>query len=511
MMMTRRSILRALGASAMAPVVAPFAQACMGQASPARNPGPPTRRATDDIRAQLRATIATLSQRYPYASALAAVRRRGRAAADAGEHGADHDLAAALVLELSDGAHRFEQATTDLSERGIAGAAELLRAQAAAGYQSIRPSLPLAGPRDFATEPVVDPALGALAGDAGQRPAPWPAAWIDRVRELYERARRVGGSRVVYRGAYLTADDCTTLFVGRGRDLEQRLVRARAGVVLVAQRGARAGAEPVAEIAEQSGLMGLEAADVPPVQLDAAAERVLALVTPAPPPTGDTELILGPTVSALIARQCVGKALQAHHWVSGEARAAAFLNRPVGSDRVTVVDDPGAEGAYGSYFFDDQGHPAAATVLIDRGTLAAPVTDEHSAALLGLPRTANARRLTPLHPVGPRLSNIAFAGGEATRDELVSAVRRGLLLEGALAARADLRTWRFTARVARAYEIVDGRLTGVLYGNVDIRGDVPQLLQAVRGATAATHRAAAGADLAATMAGPYLLTRAEVL
>lgn len=446
----------------------------------------------------MRSVVAELSQRFPHASALAMIRLAGSATADAGEHGSHHEIETALVLTVWSGLRRFEEATTDLSARGMNRAMDRLRKRTSAGYQATRPALPMAGPQDMVTPPVVDPQQAK------------PNTWIDRVRELYERGRRVGGSRVVYRGAYVLADDRTLIYAGERRDLLQRLLCTRAGVVLVAQRGARQGAIPVAESADRSGLLGLEATDIPLAELEAAAERVLALVTPQAPPTGETELVLGPTIAARIAYHGVASALEAGRWTSGQARAAAYLGQAVGSPLVTLTDDPTRPGAYGSYFFDDEGHPASSTLLIDRGTLVAPLTDATSAALLDVPRTGHGRRLTPLHPVAPRPSNVVLASGAASQGELIGAVKRGLYLDGGLMASMDARSWRFSARAGRAYEIVDGKLTGVLHGVVDIRGDVPALLGSVQGVSSESQTMAASTDLAATATAPSLLARAEV-
>jgi predicted Zn-dependent protease len=501
--------LRALGASISAPALAPFVHAC-STPSALRGSAPPGAGATAraqplgaELRQVLREEVAELSQRFVHASALATLRHTGDAVADAGAHGMHHDTAAAVVLQVQSAAGRFEQVSTDISAAGVGRAAQALRARAAAGYQATRPPGPLAKPRDFATTPALDP-----------QKIP-PRQWIERVRQLYERSRRVGGSRVVYRGAYLSVDDTTAVFVGNGRDLSQRLVRSRAGVVLVAQRNTDKDAAPVAEVAQQHGLMGLEATDVDAGALDAAAERVLAMVTPVAAPTGDTVLLLAPSMAALFAHQCVAPALNAHAWLSGAALAATLLGQQVGSDQITLVDDSTMATGYGSYFFDDEGRPAALTALIDHGVLKGPIADEHSAAALSadigtnIATTGNGRRLAPGQPIAPWPSNMTLMPGAQTSEELIAAVDKGLLLDGGLAGHTAARTWRFAARAARGYEIAGGKLTGVLYGDVDIHGEVPAFLRGVAGVSAELERAPWGAS--STMAAPYVLTRGQVV
>ncbi len=481
---------------AAAPALAPLLQACGGSNRPLRRPTTPPR-PLPEIRGQLRALVEDLGARYPEVSALATMTHRGGAAVDATERGANRTKSAAVMLSVFDGTTRFERATTDLRASGITRLVDDLEVSARATSTVPRT---MAAPVDYATRTEIDPQSHS------------PEQWLEAVGELYHRARRVGGSRVVYRGAYLTVDDTRTVYIDRNRDLGQRIVRTRGGVLLVAWTGAA----PTADDASRSGTIGLEALAVPGDALEAAAERALSLLTARPAPSGPREVVIDPTVSAMIASDCVGAALTADRWRCGETAAATYLagaaDHRLATPEVTLIDDPSATGGYGSYFFDDEGQPASPTRLIDAGVLRGPITDAANAAALRLATTANGRRITPLDPVRPRLSNIAFgAGSLAGREELLAGVEDGLLIEGAMGARADLRTLRFAVRAARAREIRHGKLTGALYGTIDLHADVPGFLGGVRGATREVSRFPASPDgLAMSMGGPFLLSRCEV-
>lgn len=478
--------------------MAPVLQACAARGKGARSARPLGRIDAEDVRARLRSVVSELSRRFSHASAFASLRRVGRVMADADAHTAGQELELGLVLAVEQQGRRFEQAIVQLDRDSVARAAAALSARASASYQANKPARPLASPRDLTSSWREDPAAHP------------PHEWVPRVEDLYQRSQHHGGSRVVYRGAYLLVDDVIEIHVGHGRDLLQRLVRTRAGVILLAQRGVHSETIPVVEIAETSGLMGLEATAMPESALESAADRVHSMVSPSAHPTGDLDILLDPSCAALFAHHCVGAGLRAHHWVTGEARAADFLARPVGSEHVTLVDDPTLAGAYGSYFFDHQGRPAAATPLIDRGVLQTPVTDHQSAQLLPLEVTANSRRAHAGAALAPEFSNLAFAAGRSSREDLIAAVDQGLLLEGGVFARAHPRSWRFVLRAARAREIRSGKITGVLYSDIDIHGDVPALLGAVRGVSSSVARTPAPGELPSTMGSPFLLTRARV-
>lgn len=508
---TRRTVLRALGATVAAPVLLPLVHAC--RAGGDRPPGSPepALRGVAEIRDQLREVVTDLSRRFGQASALAGVRRIGGAVVDTGERSVGHQVMTSLVLTVAIRERVFEEATADLGAAGITRAADALRARAAATYQPSQPPRPLAAPRNHALVPARGPGAGSTLASA-------PGAWLAGVEHLHARARRVGGSQVVYRGAYVTVDDGETVFMGEGRDLAQRVVRTRAGVMLVAQgtsRGrdagaARAGARLHAAEAAQGGILGLDALELPDAALAAAADRVLALVTPAPPPQGLMDVILAPDLAALILHRCVAPVLCADRWLAGEARAR--VGHAIGASPVTVIDDPTAPDGYGSYAFDDEGQDAARVVLVDAGVLAAPLTDRRSARALGLRRTGHGRRAGAGEPAAPLPSNIALAPGPARPEALVAGIERGLLLEGGLLARTDPGTWRFVARAARAHEIRRGKLTGVLFGDLHVHGDVPGLLAAVQAVSAEPQRfcLGGGATVAASAASPFVWTQAHV-
>lgn len=465
-----------------------------------------------DIRLELREIVAELSQRFAYVAALVTVERKSSAAVDAGERSHSHMLDAGLVLTVEHGARVYEQVTTDLSRQGILNAAEALRVRTTSEYQAIGSRLPLAAPREFATEMRMDPRWMG------------PGDWTERAGGLYERARLVGGSRIVYRGAYLTVNDCETLYIGNGRDLLQRVVRARAGAVFVAKESSYfgeattgRGPDPVIDVAEVAGAAGVEITEIPTTVLEQAAERVLSIVSPLAPPHGELDVVLDPSVAALIFRAVVAQALSADAWIRSDSRARALAGQAVAAPFLTVIDDPTVPGGFGSYFFDDEGEAALPTSLIEGGVLRAPLTSRRTASLLGVERTGNGRRLVANGhghgrvDVAPWPSNVIVAPGERDRLALIGDVTCGLFIEGGVWARVNPHTLELTVQAARAHEIIGGKTTGVLYGGVLLRAAVPALLKAVRGLSKHVGSLADPANLAAAVMTPHILTRAEVL
>lgn len=99
------------------------------------------------------------------------------------------------------------------------------------------------------------------------------------------------------------------------------------------------------------------------------------------------------------------------------------LGEKIMSDLVTIADDALAPHAMGTTF-DYEGQPRVRTVLIDGGVASGPVTDSYWAAKLGVPNTGHA--LPAPNQYGPMPLNLEFGPGDATIDELIGSVTRGI-------------------------------------------------------------------------------------
>jgi predicted Zn-dependent protease len=505
----RRAFLRALSTSAAASALAPLVGgACGGPAGPDRAAVQRAARPVPALRDELRRQVRILSERLPEVSALATIERVTWVLVDSDERSLQQIVLGALVLTAADRDQVLEEVVTDLGPAGIARAAAALASRAAAGARPFLGHRALPAPLDATAPPGVAP--GALA----------PAAWLAPVEALYGRARAAGASRIVHRAAYAVCDDSETVFVNMERDVAQRLVRTRAGVLFLSQDTRRRAvlahergdtALRVEEVG-QGGLEGLEAAALPDAALARAADRVLTLFAPTPPPQGLFDVVLAPEVAARIVRDCVAPALCSDAWLDAGARAAALAGQRVGAEAVTLIDDPRAAGAYGAYSFDDEGLAGAASPLIEAGVLRGPLTDRRGAELLGVRRTASARRAHATAAVGPAPSNLVLVPGRVGRDALIGGVAHGYLLEGCRLARTHLPSWRFAARLARAYEIRRGKLTGVVHADIDLTGDIPGLLQEVRALSADAERFCygGGGTLATSATCPYVWTRGQI-
>jgi predicted Zn-dependent protease len=469
---SRREVLAALAAAGAAPGWSALLSACGGtRPAPAVEPRDPVPAETiAGLRDQLRQVAADLARRFRSVALRAELGRATRVVVEPEERGFDQRGRSSLVLAGFDGAAWFEQATSDLSRDAIAAAASALSARAVRRAAIVPRAVAPAGRAARAATGSIK-----LGIDPRDRPI---ADWLERAARLQERAAKVGGSRLVYRATAIEVDDSDVLFVGDGRDLAQRLVRTRARVLFLAWTGAMLAAEE----ASASGAFGLEGADLSGSEIERAAEGALTLLTSTQMEAGTRELLLDPSVAALLIGRGVARGFEGDAWVRGGARAEAMLDKAAAAEAVTLHDDPTAGRAYGGYRFDDEGWPAAPLALIERGVVRGALCDAAAAAALRRPRTGHGRRVGPLDAVEPRASHLVLAPGTRQRDDLIAAIDgQGYLIEGGVDGSGDPGSWRAAVRARRAREIARGRLTGRVYGPVVMAGEVPALLGAVRG------------------------------
>jgi predicted Zn-dependent protease len=108
-----------------------------------------------------------------------------------------------------------------------------------------------------------------------------------------------------------------------------------------------------------------------------------------------------------------------------EERSFFEPGRVVGSDLVTIWDD-GADPAGLPMAFDYEGVPKQRVTLVDRGACQSVVYDAETAARAGVESTGHG--LPAPNPYGPFPINMLMAAGDASRDDLIGGLDRGLLV-----------------------------------------------------------------------------------
>jgi predicted Zn-dependent protease len=154
-----------------------------------------------------------------------------------------------------------------------------------------------------------------------------------------------------------------------------------------------------------------------------AAELAVRSANPGSLDPGEYAVVLAPEAVADIMDFLAYVGFSVKAFVEGRSFMSGHLEDGVMSDKVTIVDDALAEYAMG-LTFDYEGQPKRHVPMIEYGVATKPVTDSYWAAKTGWDNTGHA--LPAPNPYGPMPLNVAMEPGEATLDELVGSVKRGV-------------------------------------------------------------------------------------
>jgi len=149
------------------------------------------------------------------------------------------------------------------------------------------------------------------------------------------------------------------------------------------------------------------------------------------------------------------------------------IDKEVASENFTVIDDGTLEGGVMSAPFDDEGSPTKRKIIIDKGVFKGFIYDNYRARIEGKESTGNAFRGFMSSLSQPRYlslpsifpSNMIISGGDASLDELISDINKGVLIVGVQGAHAsNPETGEVSAVATPAWVIEDGDLKGLSPG-----------------------------------------------
>lgn len=151
---------------------------------------------------------------------------------------------------------------------------------------------------------------------------------------------------------------------------------------------------------------------------------------------GYFDVVVGPEISGIVAHESCGHPPTEYDRIVGREGGAqageSFLTgKPIpyriGSDSVTVVDDPTMEGSFGYYKYDDEGVPARKRYLYRHGMTNEFILNRESASLLGLESNGGGRSSAwNMEPPLARMSTTYIEpGGDHSFEELFEGISRG--------------------------------------------------------------------------------------
>lgn len=213
-------------------------------------------------------------------------------------------------------------------------------------------------------------------------------------------------------------------------------------------------------------------------QVDEALRQALVNLDAVPAPAGEMDVVLGPGWNGVLLHEAVGHGLEGDFNRKGISAFSGRVGERVAAPGVTVFDDGTVLGRRGSLTIDDEGTPTERTILIEDGILVGYMHDRMSARLMGLKATGNGRRESYAHMPMPRMTNTGMMAGEASPEDMIKSVKRGIYAAHFGGGQVDITNGKFVFQCTEAYLIEDGKITTPVKGATLI-GDGPSALTRV--------------------------------
>jgi TldD protein len=182
------------------------------------------------------------------------------------------------------------------------------------------------------------------------------------------------------------------------------------------------------------------------------------------PPEGSMDVVLGPEIIGLVCHESAGHPGEADRMLGREAAQAGetyitreHLNTRIGSEAVTIVDDPTIPGSFGYYLYDDEGVAARERVLIENGVIKELLHNRETGAEFGVGSNGASRASNYNREPIVRMANTYMRPGDHSLEELIEDVKRGVYIKSYMEWNIDDKRWNQRYVGVEAYLIENGR------------------------------------------------------
>ncbi len=138
------------------------------------------------------------------------------------------------------------------------------------------------------------------------------------------------------------------------------------------------------------------------------------------------------------------------------------LGERIGSDKLTIIDDPFIKSGLGSKLYDGEGMASSRRVLIDKGILRSYFIDTYYGKKLGM------------EPTSGSASNIVMEYGKRSLDEMVKSTKKGILVNQFIGGNSNSVTGDFSFGIIGMY-VENGKIVKPVH-EMNIYGNFTEFL-----------------------------------
>ncbi|RLE68788.1 MAG: TldD/PmbA family protein, partial [Thermoprotei archaeon] len=247
------------------------------------------------------------------------------------------------------------------------------------------------------------------------------------------------------------------------------------------------------------------------------AENAVKLLSAETIKGGELPVIMDGKVSGTFAHEVFGHASEADNVLNAKSFLRNLVGKKIGSDKISIIDDATIPGAYGSYFYDDEGVPAQRKILLENGVLKGYLHNRVTAYKMNTRSTGNGRAQYYGSRIYVRMSNTFIPPGKWNLEEMIENIDYGVLVEGSSGGMEDPVGGGFQVSAIKARLIEHGRITKLLR-NISISGKALDILKNVEAVgkefvlePGSCGKGYAGDMVPVTTGGPHVLVRKMIV
>jgi len=215
----------------------------------------------------------------------------------------------------------------------------------------------------------------------------------------------------------------------------------------------------------------IRSAGLKPEQVgESVGKMVTEMFGPKPLKSFQGPVIFGPEAVSYQIFDVLADALKGENVIAGRSAWTGKVGQMVASEDLAITDNATLEGGFASRSFDDEGCSSQNTSIVGRGKLQSFLHQASTAKALGAKNTRNASRFSGgmdmVHMIvgngyrtKPEIypSNLVIQPGSKTKEELVSEMTKGVLIE-AMAGFAQEGSGIISAQLSRAFFVQNGAI-----------------------------------------------------
>ena len=206
-----------------------------------------------------------------------------------------------------------------------------------------------------------------------------------------------------------------------------------------------------------------------------AGERTVQRAGARQPKTGSYPVLFDERISGSLVAHLLN-AINGTMIVRGSSWARELLGKQVLPSQLSIIEEPRRPRVLASRPFDGEGIATKDRSIVEDGILRGWTLDLATAKKLGLESTGNAGRGTSAPP-SPSAGNIRLNGGQATKEDLLRDMGKGLLVTGMIGASINPTTGDYS-RGASGFWIENGEITYPV-NECTIAGNLIEMLKAI--------------------------------